>query len=220
MSTPEPTARDMNSGWNHRLWAKRGMDLGLLVLSLPLWLPLMGGIALLVRWKMGTPVFFRQPRPGRHGKVFQLLKFRTMTDATDEAGRLRSDAERLTPFGRWLRSTSLDELPELFNVWTGEMSLVGPRPLLVAYLERYTAEQARRHEVPPGLTGWAQINGRNALSWEDRFRLDVWYVDHRSLRLDILILLRTLGKVILREGISATGEATMKEFQGTRTAAD
>jgi lipopolysaccharide/colanic/teichoic acid biosynthesis glycosyltransferase len=191
-------------------------DLTLVLLAAPVWLPLLAGLAVLVRWRMGAPVWFRQTRPGLGGKPFELLKFRTMTDTRDAEGRLLPDAERLTRFGRWLRATSLDELPELFNVLRGDMSLVGPRPLLMQYLDRYTPEQARRHEVRPGLTGWAQINGRNALSWEEKFRLDVWYVDHQSLWLDVKILWRTLWGVLKREGISASGAATMPEFQGTK----
>lgn len=201
---------------------KRALDLVLLLGTAPVWLPLLGVLALLVRVRMGAPVFFRQDRPGLHGRVFRLCKFRTMTDARDASGALLPDAARLTAFGRWLRASSLDELPELLNVLRGEMSLVGPRPLLVRYLERYTPEQARRHDVPPGITGWAQIHGRNALSWEEKFRLDVWYVDHGSLGLDLRILARTVGRVLRREGISAPDEATMPEFmgsdQGSRTA--
>lgn len=198
------------------LWAKRVLDLVIVLGSAPLWVPLLLVLAVMVRRSMGVPVLFRQPRPGLHGRVFEMRKFRTMTDSRDAEGHLLPDAERLTRFGRWLRATSLDELPELLNVLRGDMSLVGPRPLLVRYLERYSPEQARRHDVPPGLTGWAQIHGRNALSWEDKFRLDVWYVDHRSLWLDVTILFRTLFKVVRREGISASGEATMPEFLGTR----
>lgn len=153
--------------------SKRLFDLAVLVLTAPLWLTALGAASLSVWLALGRPILFRQQRPGRHGRIFQLLKFRTMTDARDDQGKLLPDAQRLTPFGRWLRSTSLDELPELVNVLKGEMSLVGPRPLLVQYLPRYTPEQARRHEVPPGLTGWAQVNGRNALSWDEKFRLDV-----------------------------------------------
>ena len=194
---------------------KRLVDSILILVSLPLWLPLLLLIALVVRSKMGSPVFFRQNRPGYRGRLFKLFKFRTMTDQRDALDRLLPDAQRLPPFGRWLRSTSLDELPELFNVIRGEMSLVGPRPLLVQYLDRYTSEQARRHEVRPGLTGWAQVNGRNALTWEDKFKLDVWYVDHRSVCLDLKIIFLTLKKVLRREGISAAGDATMPEFQGT-----
>jgi len=194
---------------------KRAFDLAISALSLVLLSPLLGAIALAVRFRMGSPVFFRQVRPGLHGQPFTLLKFRTMLDVRDAAGNLLPDGERLTRLGRILRSTSLDELPELFNVLRGEMSLVGPRPLLTSYLERYTPEQARRHEMMPGLTGWAQVNGRNALTWEARFELDVWYVDHWSLGLDLRILALTLWKVIKREGISHPGEATMTEFRGT-----
>jgi sugar transferase EpsL len=159
-------------------------------------------------------VFVRQLRPGLHGRPFTLLKFRTMTEARDPAGNLLPDEQRLTRLGRFLRRTSLDELPELINVLKGEMSLVGPRPLLMQYLDRYTPEQARRHEVKPGITGWAQINGRNALTWEEKFKLDVWYVDHRSFRLDLRIILLTVWKVLRQEGISQPGQATMEEFQG------
>ena len=194
---------------------KRALDLFLVVVTVPLWLTLLLGMALVVRCKLGSPIFFRQKRVGRRNEIFELLKFRTMSDARDATGQLLPDAQRLTPLGRWLRSTSLDELPELINVLRGEMSLVGPRPLLVQYVPRYTPEQARRHEVLPGLTGWAQVQGRNAISWEERFRLDVWYVDHQSLWLDLRILARTLQKVLLREGISADGETTMPEFYGS-----
>lgn len=185
--------------------------LALLLLAIPL-------LALIwqVRRKLGSPVFFRQTRPGRHGRPFQMVKFRTMTDAKGPDGRLLPDAERLTPFGRFLRSTSLDELPELFNVLKGDMSLVGPRPLLMEYLPLYTPEQSRRHEVHPGITGWAQVNGRNALGWEEKFKLDLWYVDHCSLWLDIKILWLTVRKVLVREGISADGEATMSKFTGSK----
>lgn len=184
--------------------------LGLLVLS-----PALAGLAWSVRRELGTPVLFTQERPGLAGRSFGLIKFRTMTGARDAAGNLLFDADRLTPFGRWLRATSLDELPELWNVLRGDMSLVGPRPLLMQYLDRYTPEQARRHEVRPGITGWAQINGRNAISWDEKLALDVWYVDHRNLWLDLRILAATFWKVIHREGISAAGEATMPEFMGT-----
>jgi lipopolysaccharide/colanic/teichoic acid biosynthesis glycosyltransferase len=194
---------------------KRATDLALILVSAPIWVPLLLSLAVLVRLKSGAPVFFRQPRPGLHGRLFQLIKFRTMTPERDAHGNLLPDAQRLTPFSGWLRSTSLDELPELLNVLKGEMSLVGPRPLLVQYLDRYTPEQARRHNVRPGLTGWAQVNGRNALTWEEKFALDVWYVDHHSLWLDLRILLRTLRQVLSREGISAPGEATMPEFMGS-----
>jgi len=184
----------------------------LLVLALPLWV-----LMWQVRRKLGSPVFFTQVRPGLHGKPFEMVKFRTMTDARGPDGELLPDAVRLTPFGRFLRSTSLDELPELWNVLKGDMSLVGPRPLLVEYLPLYSPEQARRHEVRPGITGWAQVNGRNALDWEAKFKLDVWYVDHRSLWLDIKILWLTVKKVLVREGISAAGEATMGKFTGSKS---
>mgnify|MGYP000122504457 CR=1 FL=1 len=183
--------------------------MGLLILAVPLAL-----LAWRVRRKLGSPVLFTQVRPGLHGKPFKMVKFRTMTDARDASGALLPDAQRLTPFGRFLRSSSLDELPELWNVLRGEMSLVGPRPLLMEYLPLYSPQQARRHEVRPGITGWAQVNGRNAISWADKFVLDVWYVDHRNLFLDIRILWLTVRKVLVRDGISAAGEATMSRFEG------
>lgn len=192
---------------------KRLFDLVAVIVTAPLWLPLVLLLAALVRVKLGSPVFFRQQRPGRVERIFELIKFRTMTDARDAGGNLLPDAVRLTPFGKWLRASSLDELPELLNVLKGEMSLVGPRPLLVQYLPRYSPEQRRRHEVPPGLTGWAQINGRNALSWEEKFKLDIWYVEQRSFWLDLTILARTVWQVVSREGISAPGDATMPEFR-------
>jgi sugar transferase EpsL len=195
---------------------KRCLDVGVAAVVLLLLLPLLLVLALLVRVKLGRPVLFAQLRPGLHGKPFTIYKFRTMTDARDGGGNLLPDAERLTPFGRFLRSTSLDELPELFNILGGSMSLVGPRPLMMAYLERYSPEQARRHEVRPGITGWAQVNGRNAISWEEKFRLDVWYVDNRSLGLDLWILWLTLLKVIKREGINQPGHETAEYFQGSR----
>ena len=191
---------------------KRCFDVGLVVLTSPIWVPLVAAVALLVRLKLGRPVFFRQRRPGLRGEVFELIKFRTMTDGRDAAGRSLPDAERLTAFGRWLRSASLDELPEIWNVLRGEMSLVGPRPLLVEYLVRYAPRQARRHEVRPGLTGLAQVMGRNTLTWEEKFEWDVRYVETRSFWLDLRILCMTLKAVILREGINARGEATMPEF--------
>lgn len=186
--------------------------LAVLLLALPFFL--LG--ALLVWYDMGRPVFFRQQRPGYRGKPFVLYKFRTMREAHDATGRLLPDAERLTRWGTLLRRSSIDELPQLINVLKGDMSIVGPRPLLMEYLPLYSAEQMRRHEVRPGITGWAQVNGRNALSWEERFRLDVWYVDHRSLWLDMKILLLTAKKVLDREGISAAGEATMSKFTGSK----
>jgi lipopolysaccharide/colanic/teichoic acid biosynthesis glycosyltransferase len=184
----------------------------LLLLILPLAL-----LAWKVRSKLGSPVFFTQMRPGLHGKPFRMVKFRTMTDERGPDGALLPDAQRLKPFGRFLRASSMDELPELWNVLKGEMSLVGPRPLLMEYLPLYTPEQARRHEVRPGITGWAQVNGRNAISWADKFALDVWYVDHRSLWLDVRILWLTVRKVLVRDGISAEGEATMPKFTGSKS---
>lgn len=184
----------------------------LLVLALPFLL-----LACLIRRKLGGPVLFKQVRPGMYGQPFTMVKFRTMTDERGPDGALLPDAQRLTPFGRFLRASSLDELPELCNVLKGEMSLVGPRPLLIEYLPLYTLEQARRHEVRPGITGWAQVNGRNAISWADKFALDVWYVDHRSLWLDVRILWLTVRKVLVRDGISAAGEATMPKFEGDKT---
>ena len=177
--------------------------------------PLLLGIALVVALAMGRPVIFRQRRPGLHGRLFSMYKFRTMTDARDAQGTLLSDAARLTALGRFMRRTSFDELPEFFNVLKGDMSLIGPRPLLPEYLERYTSEQARRHEVKPGISGWAQVNGRNALSWEDKFAMDVWYVDHRTWWLDLKIFFLTIRKIVQREGISAAGEVTMAPFTGT-----
>jgi lipopolysaccharide/colanic/teichoic acid biosynthesis glycosyltransferase len=184
----------------------------LVLLCIPLLL-----LAVVIRLRLGSPVLFRQVRPGLHGRPFTMVKFRTMTDGRGPDGALLPDAQRLTSFGRMLRSTSLDELPELWNVLRGEMSLVGPRPLLMEYLPLYTPEQARRHEVRPGITGWAQVNGRNALSWETRFSLDVWYVDHRTFWLDLRILGMTIRKVLVRDGISAQGDATMPRFTGTRS---
>jgi lipopolysaccharide/colanic/teichoic acid biosynthesis glycosyltransferase len=192
-----------------RLFDLTATTLGLLLLAMPLL-----GLAWLVRRKLGNPGFFTQVRPGMNGKPFKMIKFRSMTDARGPSGVLLPDAERITPFGRFLRASSLDELPGLWNVLKGNMSLVGPRPLLMEYLPLYSAKQARRHEVRPGITGWAQVNGRNALSWEEKFALDVWYVDNRSLWLDIKILWLTVKKVLVREGISAVGEATMPRFTG------
>lgn len=195
--------------------SKRLLDLLITLPGLVLVSPLLLIIAVLVRWKLGSPVLFSQVRPGYHGQLFAVYKFRSMMDTRDETGAHLPDAQRLGRLGRFLRSFSLDELPELFNVLRGEMSLVGPRPLLVQYLERYSPEQARRHEVLPGITGWAQVNGRNALTWEDKFKFDVWYVDHWSFWLDLKILLMTLWKVLTREGISQPGHATAEEFMGT-----
>ncbi len=194
---------------------KRMIDLGLILLALPLALPLGALVWCLVRFKLGTPVLFRQMRPGLHGKPFQMIKFRSMSDARGPDQALLPDAQRLPPFGRFLRASSLDELPELWNVLRGDMSLVGPRPLLMEYLPLYSPDQARRHDVRPGVTGWAQISGRNSLSWEEKFALDVWYIDNRSLWLDLKILALTFKKVLVREGISAQGTATMPKFQGS-----
>lgn len=196
--------------------SKRAFDFTLAMLLLIVLSPLFLLLGILVGVRLGWPVLFFQVRPGLSGKPFRMVKFRTMTEARNEQGALLADAERLLPFGRFLRSTSLDELPELWNVLKGEMSFVGPRPLLMEYLPLYSAEQARRHNVRPGITGWAQVNGRNALGWEERFVLDVWYVDNRSFLLDLRVLLLTLKKVIVREGISAAGEATMGKFTGNR----
>jgi lipopolysaccharide/colanic/teichoic acid biosynthesis glycosyltransferase len=195
---------------------KRVFDLlasavGLLILALPLAM-----LALKVRQKLGSPVLFTQVRPGLHGKPFLLVKFRTMIDERDASGALLPDVQRITPFGNFLRSSSLDELPELWNVLRGEMSLVGPRPLLIEYLPLYSPEQLRRHDVLPGITGWAQVNGRNAISWEDKFNHDIWYVENRTMFLDLEILWRTASKVIKRDGISASGEATMPAFTGSK----
>jgi len=191
---------------------KRPFDFMVALMALLVLYPFLIVIAVLVRFKLGSPILFKQERPGLYGQPFMIMKFRTMTDGRDKNGQLLPDEKRLTPFGKLLRSTSLDELPELINVLRGDMSLVGPRPLLMQYLDRYSPEQARRHEVRPGITGWAQINGRNAISWEDRFKLDVWYVDHISPWVDFKILIMTVSKVINREGISEEGHATMTEF--------
>lgn len=193
---------------------KRAFDIVLVLVSAVVWLPLLALVALVVRTKLGSPVFFVQTRPGLHGAPFDLVKFRTMSTATGADGALLPDAERLTAFGRFLRSTSLDELPELWNVLRGDMSLVGPRPLLMEYLPLYSREQARRHDVRPGVTGWAQVNGRNALTWADKFRYDVWYVDHQSLWLDVRILFMTVLAVLSRKGITGDGEATVGRFGG------
>lgn len=193
---------------------KRLLDFTAALFGIILLSPLILVLILLIRQKLGSPVLFTQTRPGLYGKPFKMVKFRTMTDARDTDGNLLPDNIRLTALGRFLRSTSLDELPELWNVLKGEMSLVGPRPLLMEYLPLYTQAQARRHEVRPGITGWAQINGRNAISWNEKFTLDVWYVDNQSFWLDLKILLLTIKKVFVREGISAEGEATMPKFTG------
>ncbi len=196
---------------------KRAFDIAAIVLLAPLLVVVLCVLALVVRTRLGSPVFFTHVRPGLHGKPFRLIKFRSMTDARDANGALLSDGDRLTTFGRFLRASSLDELPEVMNVLAGEMSLVGPRPLLMDYLPLYTPEQARRHDVAPGITGWTQVNGRNALSWDEKFALDTWYVDNRSLVLDLQILWRTVGKVLRRDGIAAAGDATMPRFEGTKT---
>jgi lipopolysaccharide/colanic/teichoic acid biosynthesis glycosyltransferase len=194
---------------------KRLIDILVAAAGLILLSPLLAALSLLVLAKLGRPVFFRQQRPGLHGVPFMLVKLRTMLDATDGNGRALPDCERLTGFGQWLRSTSLDELPELWNVLKGDMSLVGPRPLLMHYLPLYSAEEARRHDVRPGLTGWAQVNGRNAISWPEKFRHDVWYVDHWSLALDLRILAASVASVLGRRGIAAADAATMPEFTGS-----
>jgi sugar transferase EpsL len=199
-------------------YVKRILDLGFAIGGLLCGAPLLAVVATCVRIKMGSPILLRQRRPGLHGQLFTLLKFRTMTESRDAGGNLLPDAERLTAFGGWLRRTSLDELPELVNVLRGEMSIVGPRPLLTEYLERYTRAQSRRHEIKPGITGWAQVNGRNAISWEQRFKLDVWYVDHVSLALDARILVSTVCQVFKRQGISQGGHVTMPKFLGSRDA--
>jgi sugar transferase EpsL len=196
--------------------AKRLLDLILIITLAPLWVPIFLILTGVVWLRLGSPVLFRQERPGYRGNPFSIIKFRTMTDARGSDGQLLADAERLVPFGRWLRSTSLDELPELFNVLKGEMTLVGPRPLLMEYLPLYTERQARRHLVKPGLTGWSQVNGRNALSWEEKLEMDVWYVENRTLLLDVKILLRTFMAVFLKKGITAPGHETVPHFTGSK----
>ncbi len=196
---------------------KRCLDIIISSLGIVLLAPLLVIIALVIRLSMGEPVFFRQARPGQYGKPFNLIKFRTMMNQGGDSATPLPDSQRITKLGRFLRSTSLDELPELWNVLKGDMSLVGPRPLLMEYLDKYTPEQARRHEVKPGITGWAQVNGRNALSWEERFKLDVWYVDNQSFWLDVKILFLTLWKVLTREGINEPGQATMTKFSGSNS---
>lgn len=200
----------------YRRYAKRLFDVAIALIVLVLASPILLATAVLVRLRLGSPILFTQQRPGHHGRPFTLIKFRTMTDQRDAHGQLLPDADRLPPFGRFLRATSLDELPELWNVLKGEMSLVGPRPLLMEYLPRYTPEQMRRHEARPGITGWAQVNGRNEASWEEKFARDVWYVDHLSLRLDLAILWRTFWQVLRRDGISQQGHATMPKFGGSQ----
>ncbi len=197
------------------LATKRCIDVMISLMAIVVLLPIFIMIIVVSFIKLGKPVFFKQARPGFNKKVFYMYKFRTMTDAKDKHGNLLSDKERLTRYGKFLRSTSLDELPELFNVLKGDMSLVGPRPLLVEYLHYYTPEQMRRHNMKPGITGWAQINGRNAISWEEKFSLDTWYIDHWSLWLDIKILFLTVKKVLKREGISSQGSVTMEKFTGS-----
>lgn len=194
---------------------KRLFDIVLSLLVIVLISPVLVVIFILCKIKLGSPVLFKQKRPGKDSRIFTLYKFRSMIDARDKNGNLLSDEQRLTSFGRLLRKTSLDELPELFNILRGDMSFVGPRPLLVQYLPRYNKEQARRHEMKPGLTGWAQVNGRNAISWEEKFKLDVWYVDNWSLWLDLKIIIMTVIVVLKRSGISADGEATISEFMGS-----
>ena len=193
---------------------KRAFDVIFSFWGLLFLFPVLAAVAFMVCKKLGSPIFFKQVRPGVHGRPFRMVKFRTMLDAVDEDGNVLPDTDRLTSFGKFLRSTSLDELPELWNVLRGDMSLVGPRPLLMEYLPLYTPEQFRRHEVRPGVTGWAQINGRNALSWPEKFKLDIWYVDNQSFWLDMKIIFLTVKKVIIRDGISAEGEATMAKFTG------
>ena len=195
---------------------KRAFDIAASASALVILSPVLAITAYKVKKNLGSPVLFRQTRPGLHGKPFEMVKFRTMKDATDKEGNALPDSERLTEFGKKLRASSLDELPELWNVLKGDMSLVGPRPLLMEYLPLYSAEQAKRHNVRPGVTGYAQVNGRNSLSWEDKFKLDTWYVEHQSLWLDMKILLKTVKKVIIKDGISADGEATMTKFTGSR----
>jgi lipopolysaccharide/colanic/teichoic acid biosynthesis glycosyltransferase len=199
----------------YRRWVKRAIDAVSAAILLVVLAPLMAVIALAVWASMGTPLFFVQDRPGQNGRVFRIVKFRTMSAARTREGVLLPDAKRLTPLGRFLRATSLDELPELVNVLRGDMSLVGPRPLLVRYLDRYTPSQARRHVIRPGITGWAQVNGRNALSWEEKFALDLWYVDHVSFALDLKVLAMTFINALRRADVSHPGHATMPEFQGT-----
>jgi lipopolysaccharide/colanic/teichoic acid biosynthesis glycosyltransferase len=194
---------------------KRLFDLIAAALGIIILFPVINLVMILIRWNLGSPVLFRQPRPGKYGKTFEMIKFRSMRDAVDSSGNTLPDSKRLTPFGEKLRSTSLDELPGLWNVLKGDMSLVGPRPLLVEYLPLYNEEQSKRHNVRPGITGWAQVNGRNAISWEDKFKFDVWYVSNRSLWLDIKIIFLTIKKVLVRDGISADGEATMTKFTGS-----
>lgn len=212
--TRELTPRRLHGNYKPAM-PKRIFDVLVAGVALLLLSPALLVVAVLVRTKLGRPVLFRQQRPGLDGKPFMMMKFRTMIDAFDQDGQPLPDAQRLTPFGRWLRASSLDELPELLNILRGDMSLVGPRPLLMRYLPLYSPDQARRHDVRPGLTGWAQVNGRNALTWDEKFMFDLWYVEHRSLLLDLRILWQTALKVLRREGISSAGEATMPPFTGS-----
>jgi lipopolysaccharide/colanic/teichoic acid biosynthesis glycosyltransferase len=199
----------------YRNGGKRLFDLVVVIIAAPGWLVVLAIMAVLVRIKLGAPIIFRQKRPGRRGEIFEIYKLRTMTEQRDPQGNLLPDSERLTSFGRWLRTTSLDELPELFNVLRGNMSLVGPRPLLIKYLPLYSPEQARRHDVLPGITGLAQINGRNDITWEDKFRHDVWYADHLTWWLDVKILFQTMGKVVAREGVVEPTVGVHQEFTGS-----
>ena len=198
----------------YRLFFKRAIDIFLSLLFIFLFWWLYFIVAILVKVKLGSPILFKQDRPGLNNKIFQMYKFRTMTDKKDKDGNLLPDSERLTKFGKFLRSTSLDEIPEFFNILKGDMSLIGPRPLLVKYLERYSEEQLRRHNVRPGISGWAQVNGRNTISWEDKFKYDIEYVDKLSFLLDLKIIILTIKKVLIRDGISQVGNATMEEFKG------
>ena len=211
-----PAPRNPEKRSVYSRWGKRALDLCIAIPAIVIVSPLLLAVAIVLRRALGSPTFFSQQRAGLYGRAFNLLKFRTMTDARDETGQLLPDDQRLTRLSRVVRSISLDELPELINVLKGEMSVVGPRPLLLQYLPRYTQEQMRRHEVRPGLTGWAQINGRNAITWEQKFAHDVWYVDHMSFWLDAKIIITTVWKMITREGIAQPGTATMEEFRGTR----
>lgn len=204
----------IDSSMYHRI-GKRILDLTLVVAAGAILMPIIALAAILVRWRLGSPVVFSQPRAGWRGQIFTVHKFRSMTDARDRDGNLLPDAVRLTPAGKLLRATSLDELPQLWNVLRGDMSFVGPRPLLVEYLPRYNEEQARRHDVRPGISGWAQVNGRNAISWEEKFRLDVFYVEHMSLAFDLKILAMTVMKVFQRSDVNSENHATMERFQGT-----
>ena len=198
----------------YRLFFKRAIDIFLSLIFILLFWWLYFIVAILVRVKLGSPILFKQARPGLNNKIFQMYKFRTMTDKKDKNGNLLPDKDRLTKFGKFLRSTSLDEIPEFFNILKGDMSLIGPRPLLVKYLDRYSKEQSRRHEVRPGISGWAQVNGRNAISWEDKFKYDIEYVDNLSFLLDLKIIMLTIKKVLIRDGISQVGNVTMEEFKG------